>query len=225
VPWRDWTRTIEVEPSIYGADFAHLGDQIEALLRSDCRVFHFDVGDGHFVEPITMGPIVLQWIAPIIHQYGGAIDVHLMVDNPVKHFPQFAAAGADSVTFHFEAVDDVAATIRAAREQELQVGIAFNPETEPEDVAVVAADVDLVLCMAINPGYSGQPFQEETYQRVERLRKVLPDDIPIQVDGGVNDENIRELRDRGATLFVAASAIFGREDLPRAYRRMVQALA
>jgi ribulose-phosphate 3-epimerase len=225
VPWRDWIRTIEVEPSIYGADFAHLGDQLEALLRSDCRVFHFDTGDGHFVEPITMGPVVLQSIAPIIHRYGGAIDCHLMVDNPAKHFAQFAAAGGDSVTFHYEAVDDVPATIRAAREQELQVGVAFNPETSPEDVAAVAGEADIVLCMAIHPGYSGQPFREETYERVERLRKALPENILIQVDGGVNDENIRALYDRGARLFVAASAIFGREDLPRAYRRMVQALA
>ena len=225
MPWRDWIRTIEVEPSIYGADFAHLGDQLEALLRSECRVFHFDTGDGHFVEPITIGPIVLKWIAPIIHRYGGVIDCHLMVDNPAAHFAQFAEAGGDSVTFHYEAVDDVAATIRAAREQELQVGVAFNPETEPEDVAAVAGDADIVLCMAIKPGYSGQPFQDETYDRVERLRKALPEGIHIQVDGGVNADNIKALYERGATLFVAASAIFEREDLPRAYRRMVQALA
>jgi ribulose-phosphate 3-epimerase len=225
VPWRDWIRTIEVEPSIYGADFANLGDQLEVLLRSQCRVFHFDTGDGHFVEPITIGPIVLQSIAPIIHRYGGVIDVHLMVENPATHFAQFAEAGADSVTFHYEAVDDVAATIRAAREQELQVGVAFNPETKPEDVARVAGDADIVLCMSINPGYSGQPFQEEAYDRVDQLRKALPDEIHIQVDGGVTADNIKALHDRGATLFVAASAIFGREDLPRAYRRMVQALA
>lgn len=225
MPWREWIRTIEVEPSIYASDFAHLGDQLEALLRSECRVFHFDVGDGHFIEPVTMGPIVLQSIAPIIHRYGGAIDCHLMVENPAKHFAQFAEAGGDSVTFHFEAVDDVPATIRAAREQELEVGVAFNPETKPEDVAAVAGDADLVLCMAIHPGYSGQPFQEEALDRVEALRKALPDDIRIQVDGGVNDDNIKDLYERGATLFVAGSAIFGREDLPRAYRRLMQALA
>jgi ribulose-phosphate 3-epimerase len=225
VSWRNWIRTIEVEPSIYASDFAHLGDQLEALLRSECRIFHFDVGDGHFVEPITMGPIVLQSIAPIIHRYGGAIDCHLMVDNPAKHFAQFAEAGGDSVTFHFEAVDDVPATIRAAREQELQVGVAFNPETDPKDVAAVAGDADLVLCMSIHPGYSGQAFQEATYDRVEALRKALPEEIPIQVDGGVNADNIKALHERGATLFVAGSAVFGREDLPRAYRRMVQALA
>jgi ribulose-phosphate 3-epimerase len=225
VPWRDWIRTVEVEPSIYAADFSELGDQLETLLRSEARIFHFDVGDGHFVEPITMGPIVLKWIAPIVHRYGGAIDAHLMIENPAKHFEMFAEAGADSVTVHYEAVDDVPATIRAAREQELQIGVAFNPETKPEDVAEVAGDADIVLCMSIHPGYSGQEFQEEAYDRVERLRKELPDEVWIQVDGGVNMENIRALYDRGARLFVAGSAIFDREDLPRAYRRLVQQLA
>ena len=224
MPWRDWIRTVEVEPSIYGADFARLGEQLEDLLRAECRVFHFDVGDGHFVDPVTMGPIVLQSISPLIHGYGGVIDVHLMVDNPTKHFRAVAEAGGDSVTFHVEAVADVAATIRAAREQELQVGVAFNPETAPDHAAAVAGAADIVLCMGIHPGYSGQPFLEETFDRVEELRGLLPDETPIQVDGGVGPGNIRELRNRGATLFVAASAIFGREDLPRSYRRLVQDL-
>ncbi len=224
MPWCDWIRTVEVEPSLYGADFAHLGDQVSALLDADCRVFHFDVGDGHFVEPITMGPIVLQSISPLIHGHGGVIDVHLMVENPAKYFAPVAQAGGDSVTFHYEAVDDVAATIVAARELELQVGVAFNPETEPEDVAAVAAGADLVLCMSIHPGYSGQQFMEETYGRLERLRAALPPEIRIQVDGGVGADNARQLYGLGATLLVAASAIFSREDLPRAYRRLVQAL-
>ena len=225
MPWVDWIRTVEVEPSLYGADFARLGEQIETLLRSECRVFHFDVGDGHFVEPITMGPIVLQSIAPMIHRFGGVVDVHLMVESPAKYFAPVAAAGGDSVTFHFEATDDVPGTIRAAREQELQVGVAFNPETEPEAVAEVAGDADLVLCMAIHPGYSGQPFQEATFDRVQRLRAKLDSTTYVQVDGGVSAENIKQLYDNGASLLVAASAIFGREDLPRAYRRLVQALA
>lgn len=225
MPWRDWIRTVEVEPSLYGADFAHLGDQIEALLRSEARVFHFDVGDGHFVEPITIGPIVLKAISPIVQRYGGATDVHLMVENPAKYFEPVAAAGGDSVTFHYEAVDDVPATIRKAREQELQVGVAFNPESEPEDVAAVSGDADLVLCMGIHPGYSGQPFREETFERVRRLRAALPPEVHIQVDGGLNADNIKQLYDDGVTLLVAASAIFDREDLPRAYRRLVQALA
>jgi ribulose-phosphate 3-epimerase len=224
VAWRDWIRTVEIEPSLYGADFANLGSQIEALLRAECRIFHFDIGDGHFVEPITMGPIVLQSISPLIHRYRGAIDVHLMVEHPAKHFEAVAAAGGDSVTFHIEAVDDVPSTVAAARALELQVGIAFSPGTEPEDVAAVADGVDIVLCMSIEPGYSGQQFQEATFERVRRLRAALPDGVRIQVDGGVGPENVKELYEAGASLLVAATAIFGREDLPRAYRRLVQAL-
>jgi len=225
VPWQDWIRTVEIEPSLYAANFAQLGDQVEQLLRAECRIFHFDVGDGHFVDPVTMGPVVLQSISPLIHRYGGTLDVHLMVENPVNYFAPVVAAGGDSVTFHYEAVDDVPATIRAAREQELQVGVAFNPESEPEDVAAVSGDADIVLCMAIHPGYSGQEFLETTYDRVRRLRLALANDIHIQVDGGVSDENIKQIYDCGATLFVAGSAIFAREDLPRTYRRLVQALA
>jgi ribulose-phosphate 3-epimerase len=224
VAWRDWIRTVEIEPSIYGADFANLGSQLEALLRADCRVFHFDIGDGHFVEPVTMGPVVLRSISPLVHRYGGAIDVHLMVDRPAAFFAPVAEAGGDSVTFHVEATEDVPSTIAAAREHDLQVGVAFNPETEPEDVAAVAGDADLVLCMGIHPGYGGQAFREETFERVRRLRAVLPDGVRIQVDGGVGPENVRELYDEGVTLLVAGTAIFEREDLPRAYRRLVQAL-
>lgn len=223
--WREWIRTVEIEPSLYAADFTRLGEQVDTLLRAGVRVFHFDVGDGHFVEPITMGPIVLQSISPIVHRYGGAIDCHLMVESPAKYFAPIAEAGGDSVTVHFEAVDDVAATIRAAREQELQVGVAFNPETEPEEVAAaVGADADLVLCMSIHPGYSGQEFREETFGRVERLRAALPKETHIQVDGGVGAENAKQLYELGATLLVAGASIFSREDLPRAYRRLVQAL-
>jgi ribulose-phosphate 3-epimerase len=224
VGWSEWIRRFEVEPSLYGADFANLGTQVEALLRAECRVFHFDVGDGHFVEPITMGPIVLQSIAPLIHTYDGVIDVHLMVESPAKYFAAIADAGGDSVTFHVEAVEDVPATIHAAREHELQVGLAFNPETEPEDVVAFAGDVDLVLCMSIHPGYSGQPFLPESYDRLRRLRDALPPEIAVQVDGGVSGENIRRAYDAGATLLVAASAVFGREDVPGAYRQLVQAL-
>jgi ribulose-phosphate 3-epimerase len=224
MPWSDWIRTVEVEPSLYGADFSRLGEQIDALLDADCRIFHFDVGDGHFVEPITMGPIVLQWISPRVRARGGAMDVHLMVERPARYFEAIAAAGGDSVTFHFEAVEDVAATIAAARELGLQAGVAFNPETEPERVAAVAGGADLVLCMSIHPGYSGQPFREETFGRVERLRAQLPSEIPIQVDGGVGGKNIKELRNRGAVLFVAASSIFARDDQPAAYSELVHAL-
>jgi ribulose-phosphate 3-epimerase len=223
--WRDWVRTVEIEPSIYASDFARLGEQVEILLRAGVRIFHFDVGDGHFVEPITMGPIVLQSIAPRVHAMDGVIDCHLMVDNPVHHFPQIAEAGGDSATFHYEAVDDVPGTIAAAREHGLQVGVAFNPESEPEDVAQVAGDADIVLCMSIHPGYSGQEFMPEALDRIKRTRAALPPSVHVQVDGGIDNDNVRTVYDAGATLMVAGAAIFHREDLPRAYRRLVQALA
>jgi ribulose-phosphate 3-epimerase len=225
VAWSDWIRTVEIEPSLYAADFANLGEQLNMLLRTGARVFHFDVGDGHFVEPITFGPVVLAAVAPLVHSFGGAVDCHLMVDNPVKHFPQMARAGGDSVTFHFEAVDDVPATIAAAREHGLGVGVAFNPETEPAAVAEVATEADIVLCMSIHPGYGGQEFMPQALDRIEALRQVLPDRIHIQVDGGIDNDNVRSVYDVGATLMVAGTSIFGREDLQRSYRRLVQALA
>jgi ribulose-phosphate 3-epimerase len=225
VAWRDWIRTVEIEPSLYAADFANLGEQVDVLLRSGARVFHFDVGDGHFVEPVTIGPVVLQAVAPLVHALGGAVDCHLMVDNPVRHFPQIARAGGDSATFHYEVVDDVPATVAAAREHGLEVGVAFNPETDPEAVAAVAGDADLVLCMSIHPGYSGQQFMPDALDRIRRLRAALPEHVHVQVDGGIDNDNVRDVHDAGATLMVAGSAIFAREDLPRAYRRLVQALA
>jgi ribulose-phosphate 3-epimerase len=225
VSWQERIRTAEVEPSLYAADFARLGEQIDALLHAGCRIFHFDVGDGHFVEPVTIGPVVLESIAPLVHAAGGLLDCHLMVDNPLRHFPQIARAGGDSATFHYEVVDDVPATIAAAREHGLQVGVAFNPESGPEDVAAVAGDADIVLCMSIHPGYSGQKFMPDAVDRIRRLRAALPERVPIQVDGGIDHETIGAAREAGATLLVAGSAVFGSEDLPRAYRRLVQALA
>jgi ribulose-phosphate 3-epimerase len=220
--WRDWARTVEVEPSLYAADFARLGEQIDVLLRAGTRIFHFDVGDGHFIEPVTIGPIVLESIAPLVHQAGGVLDCHLMVDNPLRCIPQIARAGGDSATFHYEVVDDVLGTIAAAREHGLQVGVAFNPESEPEDVAAVAADADLVLCMSIHPGYSGQQFRPDSVDRIRRLRAAMPESVRIQVDGGIDRETIGAAHAAGATLLVAGSAIFGQEDPAAAYGRLVQ---
>jgi ribulose-phosphate 3-epimerase len=222
--WSEWIRTVEVEPSLYAADFARLDDQLEELLNAGARVFHFDVGDGHFVEPITIGPIVLESIGDLVHERGGVFDCHLMVDNPERHIPQIARAGGDSVTFHVEVTDDPGALIAIAREHGLGVGVAFNPATPVEAAAEAAEDADIVLCMSIVPGYSGQTFMPEALDRVARLRELLPDK-PIQVDGGIGPDTIRPVHEAGATLFVAGTAIFGHEDLPRAYRRLVQLLA
>lgn len=225
MPWDRWIRTVEIEPSLYAADFARLGEQVEVLLRTGSRIFHWDVGDGHFVPPITMGPIVMKAIAPLVHQFeGGVLDVHLMTDTPEKHFEEFAEAGADSVTFHLEAVDDVARVARAARDLELECGVAIKPGTPVEDAAAAAEHVDIVLCMSVEPGYSGQEFLPDALDRVSALRGLVGDK-PIQVDGGIGPENVRSVYDAGATLLVAGTSIFQREDLPRAYRRLVQELA
>ena len=222
--WREWVRTVEIEPSLYAADFWDLGGQVEHLLHAGARVFHFDIGDGHFVPPVTIGPVVLRSIAPHIHALDGRIDCHLMVDDPAHHFQEIAESGGDSVTFHVEAVDDVGGVIAQAREHGLEVGVAFNPET-PVEVAAEAANqgADLCLCMSIKPGYSGQDFREDAYERIARTRELV--DCFVQVDGGVKPENVRAVHEAGAELLVVGTGIFGFEDLPRAYRRLVQALA
>jgi ribulose-phosphate 3-epimerase len=227
VGWNEWVRTAEVEPSLYAADFARLGDQIEVLLRAGVRIFHFDVGDGHFVEPITIGPIVLQSISKAIHEGGAFVDCHLMTEYPERHFRAIAEAGGDSVTVHYEACDDLPAVVRAARAHELQIGLAFKPETSAAYAAhaALASRVDIVLCMSIEPGYSGQEFMPEAYERIRTVRSLLPPDMHVQVDGGIGPENARPVHEAGASLLVAGSAIFGREDLTRAYRRLVQELS
>jgi ribulose-phosphate 3-epimerase len=223
--WGEWARGVEIEPSLYAADFSCLREEIAVVMDAGARIFQFDVGDGHFVEPVTIGPIVLQSISGIVHERGGVLDVHLMTEHPARHFQAVAEAGGDSVTFHVEAVDDVAATAARARELGLAAGLAFNPETEPEDAAAAAGDVDLVLCMSIHPGYSGQQFMPESLPRIRRLRGLLPDGKPIQVDGGVGLQNVRALREAGASLLVAGSSVYGDDDPAGAYRRLVEALA
>jgi ribulose-phosphate 3-epimerase len=227
VGWNDLIRTVEVEPSLYAADFSRLGEQIEILLRAGVRIFHFDVGDGHFIEPVTIGPIVLQSISPIIHAGGAFVDCHLMTETPEKHFAAIKEAGGDSVTVHFEATPDLTSVVNAARANELYIGLAFKPATSPAYAAhaALAARVDLVLCMSIEPGYSGQEFMPEALDRIRVVRSVLPANVPVQVDGGIGPDNIRDVHEAGASLFVAGSSIFGREDLPRAYRRLVDARA
>ena len=221
--WSEWARAVEVEPSLYAADFSRLGEQVAELLGAGARVFHFDVGDGHFVPPITTGPIVLQWIAPLVHERGGVLDCHLMVEEPERHFEAFAEAGADGVTVHYEACADPRRTAALAREQGLEPGLALNPDTPVDAVAAAAEGFGLVDCMSVYPGYSGQAFIPESVERIRSLRNLLPPEVQIQVDGGVGPENARAVREAGANLLVAASAIFGRGDVAEAYRGLVRA--
>ena len=199
--WREWVQDFEIEPSIYAANFAALGADLERALDAGARILHFDVGDGHFVEPITIGPIVLESIAPLVHARGAVLDCHLMVDNPERHFAQIAKAGGDSVTFHHEVVADVAATAAKARELGLGAGLAFNPESEVADVVARVEGVDLVLCMSIHPGYSGQAFMPEALERIRELRGALADTAYVQVDGGIKADNVRAAREAGAELW------------------------
>lgn len=223
--WADWVRGPEVEPSIYAADFARLGAQLEALLDAGVRIFHFDVGDGHFIDEITIGPVVLRSISKLVHDRGGVLDCHLMVTEPERQFENVRAAGGDSVTFHAEVASDPAGLIARARALGLGAGVAFNPETEVAVAARAAEGADLALCMSIHPGLSGQKFMPEALARIEELRRLLPERVHVQVDGGVHADNVRAVRDAGADLLVAGSAVFWQHDPASAYRALAGEIA
>ena len=218
--WSDWAGRVEVEPSLYAADFSRLGEQIASLVEAGARVFHFDAGDGHFIPEITIGPVVLASISPLVHGWGGRLDCHLMVAEPERHFESFAQSGGDSVTFHVEACDDPPRAIALARSLGLGAGVVFNPGTSVEEAVTASEGADLVLCMSIVPGYSGQAFMPDALERIERLRSLLPAGVRVQVDGGVNLETARAARDAGADLLVAGSAVFWQDDPASAYRRL-----
>jgi len=223
--WLAEARRVEIEPSIYAADFSRLGVQLEALHVAGARVFHFDAGDGHFIPEITIGPVVAASIAPLVRGWGAKLDCHLMVAEPEAHFEAIAKAGGDSVTFHVEACDDPPRAIAAARALGLGAGVAFNPETPVGDAVAAAPGADLVLCMSIHPGYSGQSFMPEALDRIAELRAALAPEARLQVDGGVNRDTARAARSAGADLLVAGSAIFWGDDVGAAYRELAEALA
>lgn len=222
--WSEWARPVEVEPSIYAADFSRLGDQLGGLVDAGARVFHFDAGDGHFIPEITIGPVVLASISPLVRAWGGVLDCHLMVSEPERHFKAFARAGADSVTFHVEVCDDPPRAIALARELGLGAGVVFNPGTAVDDAVAAAEGADLVLCMSIEPGYSGQAFMPEALDRIRRLRAELPAGVRVQVDGGISGETIAAAREAGADLLVAGSAVFWRDDPAGGYAGLVGAV-
>jgi ribulose-phosphate 3-epimerase len=223
--WGEWADAVEIEPSIYASDFSRLGEQLGALRAAGAKVFHFDVGDGHFIPEITIGPVVLASISPLVRGWGARLDCHLMVSEPERHFEAVAEAGGDSVTFHVEACDDPARAIGEARSHGLGAGVAFNPETSVEDAAAAAEGADLVLCMSIHPGYSGQAFMPEALARIARLRSLLPAGTRLQVDGGINRDTARAAREAGADLLVAGSAVFWNDDPAAAYGDLVGAVA
>jgi ribulose-phosphate 3-epimerase len=211
-----------VAPSILSANFAKLGAQVEEVMDAGARVIHFDVMDGHFVPPITIGPLVLSGIADQVHDAGGVVDVHLMIEAPERQIEEFAKAGADSIAFHEEATPHANRTLHAVRELECLAGIAINPGTPPEALSELRGCADLVLCMTVNPGWGGQAFIETSPIKLERLR-ALAGDAKIEVDGGIDVGTVGSVAAAGASLFVAGSAIFGSDDPARAYLEIAEA--
>jgi ribulose-phosphate 3-epimerase len=215
-------RQRRVAPSILSADFAKLGAQVAEVMDAGARVIHVDVMDGHFVPPITIGPLVAGSIADQVHDAGGVVDVHLMIERPENHIAEFAKAGADSITFHDEATPHTNRTLNAIREAGCLAGLALNPGTAATAATELAGVADLVLCMTVNPGWGGQPFIASSPGKVARLRELVPEAI-LEVDGGIDTNTAGSVADAGATLFVAGSAIFGKPDPAEAYRAIAEA--
>ena len=215
---------MRVAPSILSADFAHLGDQVEMVMDAGARVIHVDVMDGHFVPPITIGPLIVDALAGQVHGAGGVLDVHLMIDRPERHVKAFADAGADAITVHFEATPHAQYAIDAVHDAGCRAGLALNPGTPATAVTELAGAVDHVLCMTVNPGWGGQSFIESSIPKLERLRSLLPASCTIEVDGGIDATTAPRCVEAGATLFVAGSHIFGANDPAARYRALAEAI-
>ena len=212
-----------VAPSILAADYARLGAQLDEVLGAGARVIHVDVMDGHFVPPITIGPLVVDAVRERVHAAGGVLDVHLMIEHPERQIAEFARAGADAITVHWEATPHVHYALEAVREAGCRAGLALNPATPAHAVAEVADALDQVLCMTVNPGWGGQPFISESPGKVARLRELLPAGTALEVDGGIDVESAPPCAEAGATLFVAGSAVMGASDPAEAYARLREA--
>jgi ribulose-phosphate 3-epimerase len=193
-------------------------------MDAGARVIHCDVMDGHFVPPITLGAAVVGSLADQVHGAGGMLDVHLMIERPERHIADFARAGADMITLHWEATPHVHYALKAVREAGCLAGLALTPATPAEVVADVVDQLDNLLCMTVNPGWGGQEFIEHSVSKIERLRGLLPAGLALEVDGGIDADTAPRCRRAGATLFVAGSAVFGTPDPGKAYQEIADAI-
>jgi ribulose-phosphate 3-epimerase len=211
-----------VLPSVLAADFARLGEQVAEVLAAGARVIHVDVMDGHFVPPITMGPLAVAAIADTVHDAGGAVEAHLMIERPDRQVEEFIAAGADGITIHVEADPHAYRTMTAVREGGARAGLALNPGTPAEAGSALAAVADTMLCMTVNPGWGGQSFIGSSPRKLALLREIAPSSA-LEVDGGIDIDTVGTVAAAGASLFVAGTAIFGDPDPGAAYRRIAEA--
>jgi ribulose-phosphate 3-epimerase len=209
---------VRIAPSILSADFGRLREQVLEVLAAGARVIHVDVMDGHFVPPITVGPLIVGALADAVHDARAMLETHLMIERPERHAEEFVKAGADSITFHAEATPHVAYTAALIRNAGACVGLAINPGTPVGALAEVTEAIDLALCMTVNPGWGGQPFIAHSLDKLPRVRALVGADVAVEVDGGIDPRTAPACRRAGANVLVAGSAIFSAPDPGEAYR-------
>jgi ribulose-phosphate 3-epimerase len=214
----------QIAPSLLSSDFAQLGKQIELLMDAGAQVMHVDVMDGHFVPPITIGPLIAESIRDLVHGRGGILDCHLMIERPERQVEAFAKAGADVITVHPEATPHIHYALQMIRAAGCAAGVVINPGTPVEAVAPVAEIIDLCLLMSVNPGWGGQRYIASSTGRLAQLRELLPPEVVLEVDGGISLETVDEAREAGAEVFVAGSAVFGAPDPSAAFRALAARL-